>query len=64
VEQALVDKLVQTLAAQGVYTPSIVVQRVATSPKTAAGKVPLIQANQSVGGAADDTGSRPALTAP
>jgi hypothetical protein len=45
VDQALVDKLIQELAAQGARVPRITVQHVAVIPKTAAGKAPLIKAN-------------------
>lgn len=46
VDTSLVDTLTQTLVAQGVSMPTVTVQHVTTIPKTAAGKAPLIKANQ------------------
>ena len=46
VDASLVDALTQALVAQGVSIPPVTVQHVATIPKTAAGKAPLIKANQ------------------
>lgn len=47
VDAELVDALAQALATQGIYVPPITVQQVATIPKTAAGKTPLIRSNRS-----------------
>ena len=46
VDANLVEALTQALAAQGVSIPPVTVQHVATIPKTATGKAPLIKANQ------------------
>lgn len=43
-DETLVDQLTLSLAQEGVHTPYITVQRVASIPKTAAGKAPLIKA--------------------
>ncbi len=43
-DEALLDKLTQSLAQEGVRVPYVIVQRVAAIPKTAAGKAPLIKA--------------------
>jgi phenylacetate-CoA ligase len=45
-DASLVDALTEALVAQGVSLPTVTVQHVATIPKTAAGKAPLIRANQ------------------
>lgn len=44
IEEALREQLVRELTAQGVRLPRLTLQRVATIPKTAAGKAPLIKA--------------------
>ena len=46
VTKTLIDKLNLSLAEQGAYVPKIAVQTVATIPKSASGKAPLIKANR------------------
>lgn len=48
VDDALTDRIAQTLAGRGVYVPHIQVQRVAAIAKTAAGKAPLVKAYRPV----------------
>jgi hypothetical protein len=46
-DEMLADTLRQALAEQGAIVPRVEVQRVASIPKTAAGKAPLIKSNLS-----------------
>lgn len=45
-DEELIDRLVRSLAEEGVRVPSIDVQRVAAIPKTVSGKAPLILSNR------------------